>query len=78
MQMRKGRNKIVVVKLGILVIEKLCKSRAFLLLGISEITRANIGKLYNFERGYAEPDGLHEGWQPGRGGAGKKEQERGR
>ena len=37
----------------------------FYCLGISEITRVNIGKLYNFERGYAEPDGLHEGWQTG-------------
>jgi len=31
----------------------------FYCMGLSEVTRANIRKLYNFERGYAEPDGLH-------------------
>lgn len=37
----------------------------FYCMGISEVTRANINKLYNFERGYAEPDALHGGWQTG-------------
>lgn len=35
----------------------------FYCMGISEVTRANINKLYNFKRGYAELDGLHGGWQ---------------
>lgn len=37
----------------------------FYCMGLSEVTRANIRKLYNFERGYAESDGLHGGWQTG-------------
>lgn len=37
----------------------------FYCMGLSEITRKNICMLYDFEKGYAEPDGLHGGWQTG-------------
>lgn len=41
-----------------------CYHRSFFYcIGISEITRSNITRLYNFKRGYAKPGGLHEGWQ---------------
>lgn len=43
-----------------------CYHRSFFYCtGISEITRANINKLYDFKRGCAEPGGLHGAWQTG-------------
>ena len=43
-----------------------CYHRSFFYcMGISGMTRINIARLYNFKRGYAEPDGLHERWQTG-------------
>lgn len=37
----------------------------FYCVGISETTRANVGRLFDFEQHHIKPEGLHEGWQTG-------------
>lgn len=37
----------------------------FYCIGISETTRVNIGRLFDFEKHHIKPEGLHEGWQTG-------------
>ena len=37
----------------------------FYCIGISDTTRRNIGRIFDFEHGRIKPDGLHEGWQTG-------------
>lgn len=43
-----------------------CYHRAFFYcIGISETSRANVGRLFDFEKHHIKPEGLHEGWQTG-------------
>lgn len=37
----------------------------FYCMGISDTTRANINRVFDFKHDCIEPDGLHEGWQTG-------------
>lgn len=37
----------------------------FYCVGISDTTRANVGRLFDFEQHHIKPEGLHEGWQTG-------------
>ncbi len=37
----------------------------FYCVGISDTTRANVGRLFDFEQHHIRPEGLHEGWQTG-------------
>lgn len=37
----------------------------FYCVGISDTTRRNVSRIFNFEQDRIEPDGLHEGWQTG-------------
>ena len=38
----------------------------FYCIGISDTTRRNAGRIFDFEQDRIKPDGLHEGWQTGR------------
>lgn len=37
----------------------------FYCIGISDTTRRNAGRIFDFEQDRIKPDGLHEGWQTG-------------
>lgn len=37
----------------------------FYCIGISDTTRRNVGRIFDFEQDRIKPDGLHEGWQTG-------------
>ena len=37
----------------------------FYCIGISDITRVNVERVFNFKEDCIEPEGLHEGWQTG-------------
>lgn len=42
-----------------------CHRAFFYCIGISDTTRRNIGRIFDFEQDRIKPDGLHEGWQTG-------------
>ena len=37
----------------------------FYCVGISDTTRRNVERIFDFKQGHIRPEGLHEGWQTG-------------